>query len=246
MNFAEIRRRYGSLAAYHTLGYKLAQRCLVLDITHLMVLDTSAVLSGNEIQATFRPLDFGEVVAFARSTESELDFSVARRLCDNLDYCFAALVDGQLAGYCWLALDSIEAIQNRGDSDATGVALSFPEDVIFLYKALVNPRYRGQGVYTAMVRAAAQWAREEQGIRHLVSTADWTNYAALRSCRRQGLRSLGRIWRIGVPGCMFTFGPSKAAQYGICFGDDARVTRRYSPSVDVIRQENAIGVSVLT
>ena len=232
MTVAEIRRRYGTAASCHTLAYRLTQRVLILDVTHLMVLDTSAVRCEDSVPATFRPLDYHEVVEFARDPALKLDSSIAQRLCDNLDFCFAALIDGQLAGYYWLALDSIEAIHNRGDSDLSGVALSFPEDVIFAYKAFVHPGFRGQGVYTAMVRAAAQWAREEQGIRHLVSTADWTNYAARRSCHRQGLISLGRIWRIGRPRCMLTFGPRVAEQYDIRLGDKARVTPRYAPPVE--------------
>jgi GNAT superfamily N-acetyltransferase len=129
-------------------------------------------------------------------------------------------------GYYWMAIDSIEAINNSDGSESTGVEMSFPPDVMFSYKAFVHPSYRGQGLYADLVYSACHWAHRNLGVNTLVSTTDWTNFAALRSCRRQGRKSLGLIWRFGLAGRYLTLQPSLAASYGIRVGQQAQVKAR--------------------
>ena len=112
---------------------------MVLDIA-----DSSAVKSRNE-GTLFRLLTRDEVTAFAQDRELELDASMALRLDSGIDFCFGALVDGELVGYYWLALNSIEPSHNRLGTEASGVALSFPTDAIFSYNAFVHPSLRGRG-----------------------------------------------------------------------------------------------------
>lgn len=223
---ADKRKRFGWRAACHTLAYKLVQRCIVLDITHLMVLDLCDLPSEHQNKADFHTLSHGEVSMFARNADLDLDPTIADRLHGDKDVCFAVMVAGELAGYYWLAFDSIEAIHNSAGTEETGVAMSYPTDRVFGYNAFVRPEYRGHGLYAQLVLAAARWAHEQKGIRFLVSTVDWTNYAAMRSCQRLGRRSLGLIWRFGIRGKMFTVGPPAAGRHGIQLSDKAIVTKR--------------------
>ncbi len=202
---------------------------MVLDITHLMIADVTELPPTRDLTLAFRPLSFDEIVTFAEDVEFDLDSTVANRLLGNLDVCIGVFESGSLAGYYWLALDSIEAIHNSAGSQETGVPLSFPSDAVFAYKALIHPSYRGRGLYEELVRAAGQWARQNLGSRYLISTSDWTNRAALRSCQRQGLHHVGRIWRFGFrfANTFFTFGPQQIAfRHGIQFGRQAKVVVR--------------------
>lgn len=226
MQFLHAWKKYGPRAACHALAYKIAKRCIVLDVTHLMVLDVAQLPRVDDVPAEFRPLGFAEVLEWSANSETDLDRAIACRLQGDLDICFGAFVGNQLAGYLWLAFDSIEAVHNRGDSEATGVAMSFREDAVFLYKAFVQPQFRGRRLYADLMHAAGCWIYQHHGVRFVIATTDWTNYSALRSCHRQGFRSLGRVWRFGVPGWMKTVGPRSAASRGISFGRDTEVTPR--------------------
>ena len=224
--FADTVRRHGCLAALHKYIYKIIQKLIVLDVSHLFVLPIENASSEQDGRLVFRPLEQEEIIEFSRSEKYELDEDMAQRLSAGLDVCFAVFVDGQLAGYDWLAMNSIEAAHNRGDSLESGVAMSFPEDAILSYNAFIAPDFREQGLYGKLVREASIWFNQNHGIDTLLTTTDWTNHSALRSCERQRFRSIGLIWRFGVKQWMFTLSPKRAAGLGIQFGDLARITAR--------------------
>lgn len=219
-------KRYGPLAAGGSIAYRIAGRCLVFDVTDLMVLDVTDLEPVQRAAATVRPLSHDEVVALAADPKLDLDRSIASRLRGRLDLCFAAFVGEKLAGYYWLALDSIEAAHNRGVCEESGVAVSFPHNAAFAYKAFVHPAFRGQGLYGELVHAAGRSMHQRYGTRWLISTADWLNHAARRSCYRHGFQFVGRIWRFGCLGRYFTLAPKTAALYGIRVGEHATVSSR--------------------
>ena len=221
-------KRYGLLAAVHVLSYRMAQRLAVVDVTNLMLLDLATIKTPVDSErVVYRPLSHDEVIAYAvRDPALDLEPSMAQRIQGNLDVCFGAIVGDRLVGYSWLALNSIEAIHNSAGTEQSGVAISFPPNTIFSYKAFVLPTFRGRGLYGKLVEAAGYWAYAHRGVKHHLSTTDWTNFAAKRGCERQGRRRIGRIWRVAVAGRSLTFAPRAAAAYGIQIGHRADVTRR--------------------
>lgn len=208
------------------LAYRLAQKFIVLDVTQLFVLDIHQLPMTEQRRITFRELTYDEVLQFCSDPKLDLDQNICDRLLGEFDACFNAMVDDQLAGYYWLARNSIEAIHNSAGTEATGVAMSYPDNAIFGYKAFVHPDYRGQGLYPQIIQSAALWANRGFGSRFLISTADWTNFGALRSFERQPFTPVGLIWKGNIAGSEFTFGPANAADRGIKLGKCACVIER--------------------
>jgi hypothetical protein len=191
-----------------------------------LVLDRSQLQSWEvERRFTFRLLDPHEVNHFATDRVNELTSELADRMQAGRDLCYAAFGQERLAAYIWLALGSIEAEHNRGRSPRSGVAVSFPPDAAFVYKAFTRPEVRGQRLYPAMLAGALD-VLEPRGITRLITTADWTNQAALNSCHWLGFQNLGTIVRFacGSAGCTFT--PGMAQRLGIRLGRTARVDSR--------------------
>ncbi len=215
------------LSAAHFVGYRLAQQFMTLDVTHLMVLDSQQITVPELTDSAweFRFLTPDEVRRFAAQPESDLDPVMAGRLLLGHDFCFAALHHGQLACYCWLALNSIESSHNRGDQARSGTALSFPSNMAFRYKGFAHPRFRGQGIYSQMIARAAL-AMAAKGVRYTLATTDWTNTRAQRSCYRAGHEYLGLIWRFGWGKLMFTRTPRIAATLGVKSSEKAEVLPR--------------------
>ena len=141
------------------------------------------------------------------------------------NFCFAALHGADLAAYAWFALGSIEASNNRGRTERSGVALSFPNDVAFLYKGMTLPDYRGLGLY-GHVNAMGLQALDAHGVRSILSTMDWTNHAAQASCDKLGYETLGRVWRWGWGDYLYTAAPAKATARGVLFDRNAVVSPR--------------------
>lgn len=221
------RTRFGAIAAaVARMGYRLAQRVIVLDVTRLLCLDRSSARLPETLHygSTFRFLTAADIRHFAADRENDLDLSFAARIQGGLDLCYAVIVDERLASYIWLALGSIEAAQNRGSHPRSGVAVTFPEDMAFVYKAYTRPEYRGQRLYPICMGQSLE-ELSSRGIKRLLATTDWTNKAALRSCQRIGFRDLGPLWRFGVGRMMFTRGPAAARQLGIDFDQQAIIRR---------------------
>jgi hypothetical protein len=219
--------RNGVLRALHRLAYGLAQRVMTLDVTEVYWIDlATAQMPVVEPRFEFRLLAADDVLHFARDPSNGLDPLLAQRAAGSRDYCLAALCGERLAAYGWFALGSIEAEHNRGEQPGTGVALSFPNDVAFGYGGFTHPDFRGHRLHAA-VKLHGLRLLSDRGIRFLLTTTDWTNWAAIRSFDRLGAKRLGRCWRGGWGRWMFTRPPAAATRLGIAFGDAARVHTRY-------------------
>ena len=161
-----------------------------------------------------------QVLTLASHPELELSACMAGRLnaaTQQRNFCFAAKIQTEVVAYYWLAVEAIEAEHNRSGPPNLGIAMSFPNDYVFGYKAFVHPQYRGRGLYTALVNAACFWACGTLGTRHLISTVDWTNHAAQRSCRRQQLQPVGNLIRFGWNNRYVTIAPKAAEHHAIRF-----------------------------
>ena len=208
------------------LIYKAIQRLMTLDVTHLMRLDLEHTVlpSAAPSNFVFRFLTADDIRHFAEM-QNELSAEFADRVESGRDFCFAALSKGQLAGYAWYAIGSIEAEHNRGGSLDSGVAMSFPDHMAFMYKGFVHPEFRGKGLY-GHINARALEQLEPRGVTSVISTADWSNQSALNCCWRLGYQNLGLIWRGGWGRLMATLPPRQGRSLGISFGHGALVHPR--------------------
>jgi hypothetical protein len=204
---------------------------MTLDVTHLMRLDRESPLLPDSEPAgfAFRFLAPDEVRNFAEP-QNELTTKFANRVENGRDFCFAALSGDRLAGYAWYAIGSIKAEHNRGKNLNSGVAMSLPDGMAFMYKGFVHPKFRGAGLY-GYINAKALQRLETCGVTTMISTADWTNWAALNCCWRLGYQDLGLVWRVGWGRVMLTRAPSKGKTVGIRFAGDALVHPRTEKTI---------------
>lgn len=206
--------------------YRATQHAITCDVSRLMVLDRDEMREiAVDPEARYRFLSPSDVEAFSEDPANELSSEFSCRLAGGRDRCYAALLRGRLAAYIWLASGSIEAEHNRGRTAASGVPISFPPDAAFVYKAFTRTEFRGRRLYAALLAGAMQELACE-GISRLISTADWTNEAAVTACRRLGFRELGRIGRYACGGCSMTTKPPEASELGIRIGRKAHVDPR--------------------
>ena len=204
------------------LVYRVLQRGMTLDVTHLMLLQRTDLVPGEDQVGIveLRLLGPGDIRDLAADPSNELDASLAGRLGPGGDTCVAAFCDGRLASYGWYARDAIEAEHNRGRSPYSGTAVRFPRHMAFLYKGFTHPDFRGRGIYGLVHQFALQELSAE-GVTAILATADWSNNAALRSCYRLGFRYLGRIWRFGWGRWVAGVYPRAASRHEIQLGQQA-------------------------
>jgi GNAT superfamily N-acetyltransferase len=198
-------------------AYRVAQRCIVLDITHLMILDANTVVApATDDELTFDFSTPDEVASLIGDDASGLDGAMVDRMSHDGDFCLAAFANNQLAGYAWFAFEQVEPECNQGESLLTGVGLSLPLSMCFMYKGFVHREFRGRRVYGRLLSRALTLLFGRK-ITHLLSTADWANFSAHKSCYGIGFRHLGLVWRFGYPRRMFTVTPNTAKPLGIRF-----------------------------
>ena len=131
----------------HEVVLQTAQRVMTLDVTHLMRLDSERVSlpDNGPGEFSFRFMAAKGRTTLLRVSRTVLSLEFADRIESGVDYCFAALSGDRLAAYAWYALGSIEAEHNRGGTVSSGVAMSFPDNMAFMYKGFTHPDFRGQG-----------------------------------------------------------------------------------------------------
>jgi hypothetical protein len=209
----ESQRRYGLGAALISIADRLVYRPLNVAVVNIGWLDIGDVRLppvAQDPDFTFRFLDSGEVRHFARNPSNELSEEFADRLAGGLDFCFAALSDGDLAAYSWYALGSVEA------KHAFGVALSYPSHVVYMYKGFTHPNYRGARLHGALKGLALQQLGA-YGVSKLISMIHWTNAASMKSCRRIGYSFLGRMWVSQFGSHRIVMVPGSAESVGVRF-----------------------------
>ncbi len=201
--------------------YRLAQHGMTLDTSRLVWLDgaTARFAEPADSRLTFRFLTPEDIRKFSGDTSNELNDSFADRIEAGQHLCFAAIAaepsgDLRLAAYAWFSPHKVEAEYNVGKHKNTGIDFSYPDHVVFMYKGFTHPDFRGRGFY-GMVNGLALRGLADRGITHILSTMDWTNNAARRSCRRLGFVELGLACRWGWGRWMHTKLPRVCRSLGI-------------------------------
>lgn len=216
-----IAAQYGLRAAGQWLLARGAVRVLNLRVNEVVWLDAGRLPSEIARPAgyQFRFLTPDEIHGF-QGAENQLDAADVARAQGELDCCFAALAGDRLAAYGWFAMESVPA------AHCDGVALSFPQDVAYMYKGLTHPRHRGQRLHGYVMQLALQSLFRRRGVKYLVSTVDWINWASLKSCDRLGYQRIGRMvaWGWGRFSGLRT--PHAARDRGVRFGHQADLTSR--------------------
>jgi GNAT superfamily N-acetyltransferase len=194
----------------------VGQRLLNLQITEFVVLDRQSV-APLDIPAgfAFRFLNADEIARHAADPVLCLSPELARRAARGQDLCFAALAGDRLAAFGWYALGSIEA------EHCGGTAMTYPADAAYMYHGFTHPDFRGCRLHGACMSLALE-ALGTRGIRRLVSSVHWSNWASLKSCYRLGYARLGRLVKLGFRPLQLAFYPRAARRLGICFGSHQR------------------------
>jgi hypothetical protein len=110
MSMLRTLRRHGFVKTAQTVAYRLAQRLMVIDITHLMILAANDVVAPAVRDGlTFDSLTPAEVYSLCKDGTNGLDTSLADRMSGHGDFYFAAFGKNRLAGYTWFAFQSRRA-----------------------------------------------------------------------------------------------------------------------------------------
>ncbi len=220
-------RSTGLLATGFCILYRLAQRIMTLDVARLVLLEgkSARFKEPTDSGLTFRFLHAADIRKFAGDPTNELHESFAERIEEGQHFCFAALSTSpsgasRLAGYAWFVLREIDAEYNQGRHKNTGVRFAYPDHVAFMYKGWTHPEFRGRGLY-GMVNGLAVRDFSDRGITHCLSTMDWANIAARRSCARLGFTELGLVVRWGWGSLMQTSSLKTAQLLGIQIGPNS-------------------------
>ena len=224
---AQLRRQFGSQAAFRFVADRLGSRFLRSKVDHVIWLSADDLSPSLRLEPEFeaRMLTADEVRTFAADPQNLLSIELADRVAAGHDLCFAILSGHRLAAYGWYALHCIEA------EHCAGTAMSYPEHVAYMYNGFTHPDFRGRRLH-GLVMGLALRALGERRVTHLVSIVDWTNVSSLRSCERLGYSDLGRMISLfGRGRCQCSVYPRRARELGVCFGKSADLSARHQGAV---------------
>lgn len=134
-------------------------------------------------QIEFRALQEGEAAALCGEPDLDLRPDAVAMANARGDACIGAFDGSVLAGYCWLAFAPLHLLD--------GVWVAFAPDVVWTYKSLVRPSYRGRGIAPALYLHGDRLCRERGRHRSLVCVESH-NGASIAAALRAGYATAGR------------------------------------------------------
>ncbi len=132
------------------------------------------------------------------------------RVLQSDSQCLAAFDGDRLASYSWYTTGFVDG------RDQLGISMELPDGLAYMYNAFTHPDYRGHRLFGDGVALAAS-TLAETGTKKLVTTVMSSNFASLRSCRRMGFISLGKMWTAGHKKRKLVRTPVGALNLGIQF-----------------------------
>lgn len=132
---------------------------------------------------SLRALPCEAVLALGEDATLDLRHDAVHAAYARGDLCVGAFERGALAGYCWLAFAPLHHLD--------GVWVQFGADVVWTYKSLVLPAYRGRGIAPALYRHADALCVERGRVRSLICVESH-NGASIAAALRAGYATAGR------------------------------------------------------
>jgi GNAT superfamily N-acetyltransferase len=227
-SFDHARRYHGTRVAMAGLCYRIANRTARIRVLDLIAIDLCKVIpaSNEDLTLDFRFLTPDDIRELAQDPLNDLGEAMADRLEAGHDLCFAAFDGERLVSYAWFALGAVEA------DHGLGVAMSFPCDTAYLYKAYVHPDYRGRRLHQVTLRAAFA-ELSARGIARVVAMIEYGNVGSVRAHERLGFARLGRLVICGKGARPWEWFPRRAAEVGLMLGSRADLSVRQRTPVVV-------------
>jgi hypothetical protein len=188
--YRDLLKQHGVGALLFHVAYRAANRVLHLRVWNTLVITMDTIdpeILGESRKAGVRMLEASAMRPYADNpeyglTQQALDEAIARG-----DRC-AAIFDGNvLAAYGWYATQPIRLLEIPG-----APLLHFDPAYAYMYNGFTHPTYRGKRLH-ALGMAAALEVYTQEGRAGLVSYVDSSNFSSLKSCRRMGYSSFGRV-----------------------------------------------------
>jgi len=156
---------------------------LILDLSRLAAPPTIAP------QYLFTFLTSEQIAAFSSNPANELNSEAASLISSQQARCYAAIIEGELAAYAWVAKGNVAAELNSGGADFRGIGFGLPESMAYVFKVLVLPAQRGKSLNGRLLINLGSHLKNEQ-VEHLITTTGWTNWPYLRSAEKTGFEQL--------------------------------------------------------
>jgi ribosomal protein S18 acetylase RimI-like enzyme len=188
--YRDLLRQHGMGALCYHLAYRAANHLLHLRVWNTLVITVDTIDPGILAESRAAGVRMLEAAAMSPYADDP-HYGLSRQTLDEAiargDRC-AAIFDGDvLAAYGWYATQPIRLLEVAG-----APLLHFDPAYAYMYNGYTHPAYRGRRLH-AIGMAAALEAYTKEGRAGLVSYVDSSNFSSLKSCRRMGYRSFGRV-----------------------------------------------------
>ena len=222
-----------SLRRVHHFFDRAVNRLFPLDISQVLLLNLcDATEPKRELSGcTFRFLSSQEVASFSSNEAADLG-SEMHTVVDERNRCYAALKEGCLLGYAWIATGNIAPEHNSAGHRFAGIGMDLAADNSYLFKCFVLPEHRGQGINHHLLWRLSELLKNE-GHCKIVTITSWTNFAFQASSKRTGFERIGHAAEWVVFGKSY-FHWSDVTSHGV---------RHYQPSAADQKLEHSSALS---
>lgn len=101
------------------------------------------------------------------------------------DFISVAWCEGEVAGYLWFSV--------RDNYEITGLNNRYYTDGGYIYRVVVDPEFRRQGVAASMLKSTIKWARTNSNVQDIFAFVAANNLPSKRLFEGLGFNQSGRI-----------------------------------------------------
>lgn len=131
----------------------------------------------------------------AHQVVEALNSDLVRRRLNRGETCFAAIHEGEIVSYCWLA-------QGKIGIEEIDMAVSTLSDEVYLYDAFTFSPWRGKGLYPVVLKEMLSYAGMNGFSRALIFVAA-DNTASRRGVMKAGFQEFQVVRYLSILGIPF-------------------------------------------
>jgi len=204
-------RQYGLLPALLSLGIALLNRLVSYRVFRVMelarvVADRMTLQPGAGFEC--REVHPRELATYVQDPRYHLSDDFLQKSAEQGDVCLATFTaGGVLAAYCFFAL-----LPTDIDPE---FRFHFPEDRIYVYKAFTHPDWRGRGLNSLSLAAAARrFADDDRARAGFVALVQSNNFPSIRSFSKSGFTATQTFRILGTGSRSLVTGAGSLARSG--------------------------------
>jgi len=175
------------------------------------------IIFERDLQIPIKKIDIQKNLFFKIATKNEFDsisteaygydkngIKYCKKRYSKGDRCILTILDDEVVGYIWLMNKEMELSLYKH--------LPISSEIVYAYKAFMLNKYRGKGIYSALIHYLIKLLRDE-GKKFIIANIDKHYIQSFKPLDKMGFKEIGKIINFRFFGLKYDYISKKDMKY---------------------------------